>query len=376
MTAAAKTLRLPAALKPVVRLIAAEAGRRGTPAFAVGGCVRDWRLGKTTKDLDVVLEADPGPLARACAERLGAGVEAFDRFGTLRLLGPKGLRVDFARARAETYAAPAALPQVRPALLRDELVRRDFSINAMAAPLEGDGLGAVLDPHQGLADLARGVLRVLHPASFQDDPTRLYRAARFSARFGFRLEPETEKLRRAASGLPGLLSRERLRGELWRMLEEVEPAPALERARAWGLASFWHARFAWPPELGKAKDPLSRLTLIALHLGPEAGEELIRSLHLERPQAHAALAALDVARRRASPRAALPEPAAAALKLRLSPPAAALKPLLVDGSDLRRLGVEPGPRYAECLDRAARAQWCGKFATRPAALKWLRAELT
>ncbi|MBI4347164.1 MAG: CCA tRNA nucleotidyltransferase [Elusimicrobia bacterium] len=367
-----KRLRLPAVLVPVVRLAAGESARLRTPAFAVGGCVRDWLLGLPTKDLDVVLESDPGPLAQSLASRVGGRVESFDRFGTLRLLGPRGLRVDFARARAESYEAPAALPVVRPALLRDDLVRRDFSVNAMAAPLERAGLGPLLDPWGGRDDLRRGVLRVLHGASFRDDPTRLYRAARFAARFGFRLDPETERLRREASAGPGLLSRERLRGELWRFLEEADPEPALRMARAWRLDVFWHPRLRWPRELGRARDPLVRLTLIALAMGPGPGAELVRSLHLERGRTQAALAALEVARRRASPRLALPDAAAEALRLKLAPKAAALSPLMLDGADLGRLGLPPGPSFSKILDRAARAQWAGEFSTRAAALRWLR----
>ncbi|MBI5200338.1 MAG: CCA tRNA nucleotidyltransferase [Elusimicrobia bacterium] len=369
------SLRLPAVLRPVVRLVSGEAERLGASAWAVGGCVRDWRLGRPTKDLDVVLETDPEPLARACAGRLGATVEAFDRFGTIRVLGKGGLRLDFARARAETYAAPAALPEVRPATLREELVRRDFSVNAMAAPLAGDGLGDILDPIGGLADLDRGVLRVLHAASFRDDPTRLFRAARFSARFGFTLEPETEALRRAAAELPSLLSRERLRGELWRFLEEAKPAAALAKARAWGLDAWWHPRFKWPESVDRAKDPLERLALIALEMGPKSGGELLRSLHLERAQTQLIQTVLDVSSRKASPRAALAGPALAALARHLGRKPAAFKPLLGSGEDLRTRGAAPGPKFSELLDRAARAQWAGKFSTRAAALRWLRAEL-
>ena len=367
-------LKLPAGLRPALRALAGEAARRGVPAFAVGGCVRDWLLGLPTKDLDIVLESDPAPWARLCAARLGGRAEAFDRFGTFRVLAPGGLRLDFARARTESYSAPAALPVVRPATLRRDLERRDFAINAMAAPIAGAGLGALVDPLGGLEDLRRRVVRVLHPASFEDDPTRLYRAARFCARFAFRLEPATARLaRRAVAGrAPGLLSRERLRAELWRILEEKDPAAALALARSWGLTRFWRERFRWPAGLRAAADPLERLILIALAMGPAAGADFVRSLNLERPHSQAALAALETARRRASPRAELPAQARAALERFLRKPKASTTALLVGGADLSALGLPPGPRFAEELDRAARAQWAGRFTTRAGALRWLR----
>ncbi|MBI4424441.1 MAG: CCA tRNA nucleotidyltransferase [Elusimicrobia bacterium] len=332
---------------------------------------------RRTKDLDIVLETDPAPLAKACAERLGTAPDSFDRFGTCRVVGPGGLRLDFVRARSESYGAPAALPVVRPGTLLEDLARRDFSINAMAAALTPSGLAELIDPLGGLKDIQRRRVRILHAASFRDDPTRLFRAARFSCRFGFPLDAETDRLRReaVAAGLPALLSRERLRGELWRMLEEKEPCCPLRTARRWRLAELWAKGFAWPADLGEARDPIERLALIALRLGPRKGGELVRSLHLERGQAQAALAALETARRRAAPREALPAAAAAALRRALKPPRKALEPLLLHGGDLKACGLEPGPSYSKWLERAARAQWTGAFADRAAALRWLRSAL-
>lgn len=373
----AKRLRLPAALRPVAAALAAEAERRGTPAYAVGGCVRDWFLGRPTKDLDVVLESDPRPLASWCAARLRAKAEAFDRFGTVRVEAKDGLRLDFARARAESYLQPAALPVVRPASLVDDLSRRDFAINAMAARLTGASLGELVDPLGGLRDVEEGIVRVLHPASFRDDPTRLYRAARFACRFGFSLDAETDRLRREAleGRLPATLSRERLRGELWRVLEEKDPACALETVGDWGLAEYWHPRFTWPAGLAAARDPLERLALIGLAMGAD-GLEFVRSLRLERTRTQDVVAALEAARRKAVPREELPEVARRALKRSLKPPASALRPLLLDGRDLRKLGVPPGPEYSRRLEAAARAQWSGEFSTKAAALRWLRRSFT
>src|SRR5512143_772250 len=163
-----------------------EVARR-VPAYLVGGAVRDLLLGIEGADLDIAIDGD----AEALAQMPGFELEREGLFLTGRLqLGE--VKVDFARTRAERYAHPGALPEVRPAPIGEDLARRDFTINAMAFPLTGDG--ELIDPHGGLADLRAGVLRVLHGRSFIDDPTRALRAARYAARFGFELEGGTARL--------------------------------------------------------------------------------------------------------------------------------------------------------------------------------------
>src|SRR5919197_1273689 len=138
-------------------------GASGLPAFLVGGIVRDLLLGVERADLDVAVEGNVGEVV----ERLGGEARRHEGFGTatVRL---DGLHVDLAATRAESYSRPGALPDVRPARLVEDLARRDFTANAMALPLAG---GELIDPHGGVDDLREGVLRVLHPDSFRDDPT-------------------------------------------------------------------------------------------------------------------------------------------------------------------------------------------------------------
>jgi tRNA nucleotidyltransferase (CCA-adding enzyme) len=205
---------------------AVRAALAGVPTFLVGGSVRDLLLGAERSDIDVVVE---GPVEEA-ANALGGPVRSHERFGTatVRL---DGVELDLASARAESYPRPGALPDVRPAALADDLARRDFSINAMAWPLTGEE--SLIDPHGGLADLERGVLRILHERSIEDDPTRSLRAARYAGRFGFELEPTTEERIRAAD--LGTVSRERVESELRRIAAEAAPRPGFELAEAWGL---------------------------------------------------------------------------------------------------------------------------------------------
>ena len=364
---------VPPGLRKSLGRAAAAAKSLRLSVYAVGGCVRDWMLGRTVRDIDLSVEGEALPLAKAAA-RGGGRWEAFDRFGTVRVFLPGGLRLDFARARAETYGAPAALPIVRPAAILEDLRRRDFSVNAMARPL-GEGLSMLLDPHGGRKDLKDKKLRVLHDKSFQDDPTRLFRAARYAARLGFKLEAETDRLREeaAAHGLPRLLSRERVRQELLLILGEDTAEGAMSLLKRWRLCPFLHKEFIWPPGAERARAPLARLGLAVLSMPEGSAEEFLGSLHLDREQSQALLLALRHAGSRMSPRAPLPELslqvlAAAFPKL----PGSALQPVLLNGEDLKRLGLKPGKDFSRILDEAARAQWRGEFKGRAGALSWLK----
>ena len=212
-----------AALPGIERLREAAAG---VPAYLVGGAVRDLLLGRQRADIDVAVEGQVEALAR----RLGGEARTHERFDTASVC-VDGLEVDLAATRSETYAHPGALPEVRPASLADDLSRRDFTINAMAVPLAGDP--ELIDAHGGLDDLGRGELRVLHPGSFQDDPTRAVRAARYAARYGFALERTTAELIRRAD--LATVSRDRAEAELRKLAAEPEAARAFELLGEWGL---------------------------------------------------------------------------------------------------------------------------------------------
>ena len=155
------------------------------------------RAGATDPDVCVVSGAVG--FASALAGALGGVAESPSQFGTAKLrVG--GVSLDLVMARRESYAAPGALPTVEPGSLADDLARRDFSINAMAVSLSAESWGDLTDPFDGAGDLERRIIRVLHPGSFRDDATRLFRAARYAGRLGFGLEPETERLAREGAG--------------------------------------------------------------------------------------------------------------------------------------------------------------------------------
>jgi tRNA nucleotidyltransferase (CCA-adding enzyme) len=218
--------RLPERLNTIPGLEVLREAAAGAPVYLVGGVVRDLLLGEPRTDIDVAVEADVRPIADA----LGGEVVEHERFATAAVT-VDGLHVDLARARAETYERPGALPTVTPATIAEDLARRDFTINAMAVPLAGEP--GLIDPHGGVADLRAGVLRVLHERSFVDDPTRALRAARYAARFDLELESKTAALLREAD--LGAVSSDRVEAELRKIAGEENAPRALELITEWGL---------------------------------------------------------------------------------------------------------------------------------------------
>lgn len=218
--------RLPALVDalPAIETLREIADR--VPAYLAGGAVRDLLLGGPGTDLDVVIEGDTDALSGLP----GFELEREGLFLTGRV-ERGGARIDVARARAESYPEPGALPEVRPAPIEEDLARRDFTINAMAFPLSGER--ELIDPHGGVADLQAGLLRVLHDRSFTDDPTRALRAARYAARFGFELEPQTERLLRDAD--LSTVSDDRVQSELRRTASEPDPSAVLRLIVDWGV---------------------------------------------------------------------------------------------------------------------------------------------
>jgi tRNA nucleotidyltransferase (CCA-adding enzyme) len=218
--------RLTRGLSELRGLELVRAATGDTPAYLVGGAVRDLLLDHTGRaDIDVAIEGD----AATVAEQLGEVARSHERFATATV-SAGDLAVDLATARSESYAHPGALPDVRPAGIAEDLARRDFTINAMAVPLQGEP--RLIDPHGGRSDLEEGTLRVLHDRSFVDDPTRVVRAARYAARLGFRLDPETEALAREAD--LSTVSEDRREAELRRLAAEPNARTGFELLDEWG----------------------------------------------------------------------------------------------------------------------------------------------
>ncbi|WP_455246238.1 CCA tRNA nucleotidyltransferase [Petrachloros mirabilis] len=234
--------RLPSRHLTLLKQIGRLADERGIPLYLVGGVVRDLLLNRPNWDLDVTVEGDGLAFARMVADRYKAGIALYERFATARLTLPNGLKLDIASTRRESYAHPAALPEVRPASLKEDLYRRDFTMNALAIQLNVPQFGLLHDYYGGLRDLGAGTIRVLHERSFADDPTRVFRAIRFAERFGFRLELKTARLMKeaAAADLIAQLSGPRLRNEILLLTNEAHPDRALSSLARLNLLRFLH----------------------------------------------------------------------------------------------------------------------------------------
>jgi tRNA nucleotidyltransferase (CCA-adding enzyme) len=250
------------------------------PAYLVGGSVRDLLLGEALADhLDLAIEGDARSVARALADRVSGEAREYERFGTA-VVRVEGFEYDMATTRRETYDAPGALPRVEEAPLADDLVRRDFAVNAMAIGLKGDDLGHLYDPHGGLPDLEAGLLRVLHDQSFSDDPTRLLRGVRFEARLGFSLHPDTEALAReaVASSVLSTVSADRAGRELMKVLDEPAMRTAVRRVRELGIDRALHPALTLDPEL------VASAALGAVTLGANRVTAALAAMVVEEPQ--------------------------------------------------------------------------------------------
>jgi tRNA nucleotidyltransferase (CCA-adding enzyme) len=279
----------------------------GVSLYLVGGVVRDLLLKRETWDLDLTVEGDGVAFARLVADRYGAGLAVFERFATARLMFPDGLKMDIATTRRESYAQPALLPTVQPASIEEDLSRRDFTINALAVQLNPQQFGRMLDPYGGQRDLRARTLRVLHAGSFQDDPTRIFRAIRFEQRFGFRLENATARLlvQAASTNLIQRLSGPRLQNEFLLLLAERYPVRAIARLEQLKLLRFLHRRLYYTQNVQRTATavpkalawwahrfpdsvtdrPIVYLMVLSSESSPAVVAAMIRRLALSREQA-------------------------------------------------------------------------------------------
>ena len=339
-----------AALPGIERLRAAAAD---LPAYLVGGAVRDLLLGRDRADMDVAVEGDVAELAR----RLGGEVRRHERFATAAVL-LNGLEVDLAATRSETYPRPGALPEVRPASLAADLARRDFTVNAMAVPLAGHP--ELIDPHGGLQDLQRGQLRVLHPGSFVDDPTRAVRAARYAARYGFTLEPQTAELCRRTD--LSTVSRDRRDAELRKLAAEPAAGRAFELLAEWGVLDLGPDAVALARAVGELaatepwRDVVPRAdAVLAAALGRSVGEAReLASAEPARPSE-----AVERARGRTGVELVLARALGAEWLERYVAEWRGVR-LEIDGKDLIEQGVREGPAVGRGLAEALRAKLDGE----------------
>jgi len=390
-------------------------------AELVGGAARDLLLGATPRELDVVVDGEAEAVAEKLIEMIdegrfaarvsaGGAVEAHERFGTASASWPGG-RIDVAARRAESYAAPGALPDVRPGTAEEDLHRRDFTVNAIAVALGGERRGELRAADGALEDLAERRLRVLHERSFRDDPTRLLRLARYASRLGFTPEEGTARLAReaVAAGALQTISRARFGAELRLALSESDPVAALAAMDGLGALAALHPAIRFDASLARAAlaelppDGRADVLLLAILLQPVAadaadGEPALRAqldalelgaserdlaiatalgapvllAHLGKPLRPSEL--YEAARSQTLEAAALAAALGEAGGVREAAPAARrwlsdLRKvrLEINGEDLLAAGVAPGREVGERLQRALRRKLDGELADGPEA---------
>ncbi len=257
---AQRHIRIPPYLEGFLKDIGRLASELGFKAYLVGGAVRDLLLRKEVYDVDIVVEGRAIDLARRVAERFGVEVHPFEEFGTAHIkVGD--IKVEFATARRETYPKPGAYPKVEEASLKEDLIRRDFTVNAMALSINPEDFGTLIDYFGGLRDLKDRIIRILHPVSFIEDPVRILRALRFAGRLDFRLSKSTEKLLRQAVNL-GLLEeapRGRIANEIRLAFGEDRILEILHLYKTHRIFEHILKSFRWIPEV---EEKLARLKKI------------------------------------------------------------------------------------------------------------------
>ena len=287
--------RLSSDTRALLESIGRLAAARGARAFLVGGMVRDlWRDAEmTSADLDVVVEGDGLAVAREFARALGGSVREHRRFLTASVEAPRTGRIDVTTARSERYESRGALPRVMPAGIDQDLRRRDFTINAMAIELHSGAFG-LLDPLGGRAALVRRRLRVLHPLSYVEDPTRMFRAARYATRFGFAQDAATARARALALRLVpyAALSGQRLAAELERILAEARAERTLSRLGTDGAFRLLDPRYRFTASTAHlvAELPGALAWVRARGLGVEPVELGVLAITGDQPQAIATAA--------------------------------------------------------------------------------------
>jgi tRNA nucleotidyltransferase (CCA-adding enzyme) len=382
--------RLPPEELLLFEAVRSQAESAGLSAYLVGGTVRDLLLDRHSLDVDIVIEGDAVRLAREVAARTGARLAKTTAFGTATLKA-NSFSLDLATARSETYSRPGALPKVTPSTIDADLLRRDFTINAIALQLTAPAANKLLDPTGGAADLRAGHVRVLHDRSFQDDATRILRAVRYEARFRFRLEERTLDLLKRDLPYLDRISGTRIRQELARTFAEPDPERALARLQDLGVLAaihpaltFTRGQAAAVPRLREMHaQPLSLWPLLFWNVPSNRLPDAVRRLALTRAQS-AAVEAVPHARdlqprleRAARPSQIarlidpLPLPTACALAaISPSPGITAYltagrttRPIL-RGDDVIALGVLRGPDVADVLALLRAAKLDGEVKTR------------
>ena len=389
---------LPKPVLALTKIAGREASELGLVLYIVGGVVRDLLLCRTNFDFDLVVEGDAISLARRLAKDSQAKLTTHPRFGTAKLNYP-GFSLDLATARSETYSKPGALPIVKPGKLKNDLLRRDFSINAMALCLTPHRFGELIDPYNGKDDLDNKLIRILHPNSFIDDATRILRAIRYEQRLGFKIEADTEKLLRRDVAMLDTISGDRIRHELELILKEDKPELVLWRVGELNVLHQLHPSLKGNGWLSKkfeqarkadirASLPTLYLCLFIYNLNDKQNEGFVSRLNFPKNPTQATRHTLQLKvqlHKLANPQlkpsdlyqslhgytttaiqanSLASESPIASQHLQLYLTKLRYTKTLLSGEDLKRMGIPAGPQIGEILNALHKARLNGETKTR------------
>lgn len=408
--------KFPPEVYDMLKLAGQAAKDLGFSAYLVGGSIRDLLRGESNLDIDIVIEGDGIAFAKALGEKLNVKVTCHKRFGTAVII-TDFLKFDVATARTEYYESPAALPRVEISSIKKDLYRRDFTINSLAIRLNPDRFGQLLDFFGGQRDIKEKTIRILHNLSFIEDPTRAFRAIRFSERFGFKIGKHTVNLIKTAVriNLFTKLSGARMYDELNLLFIETEPISAVRRLAEFDLLKFIHPKlavtksleesfeaiqetFAWfkllffEEELNKSHLFLMALineltekersdALKRLYVPPKASREILEGIH----ETGQALAALRGASQKVVYHTLMPlklqtvlftmatardEEIKKAISLYLT----TLRTIKLEltGKDFQAMGYAPGPLFKEMFNAILEARLDGKIRSREGEIKFIK----
>ena len=404
--------QLPGSIMEFMKKAGNVAEELGYQAFGVGGFVRDLLLRFKNLDLDLVIEGDGIKFARNFSSRNKIPVKYHRKFGTAQIILPGEFKVDVASARREYYESPAALPVVEMSTIRQDLYRRDFTINTLAIRLNPGHFGEMIDFFGGQRDIKNRVIKTIHSLSFVEDPTRIFRALRFEQRLGFSISKETGNLilNAVKMGIPRRLSGTRAFGELQLILQENNPSSIIKRMADFDLLKFFHPQIKYDQAMKRLMESINEVLtwfeLLFLNekwkkwrvyfLGMVDGltdEEFIKfsnglsflrkntkRILMERHQTKTALMKLMVQR---SPKNSTiyeilnPLPIEALLYIMAKSPRNWLKKSIsyyithlrftesiLTGEDLKQMGLPPGRVYKQVLDSLLKARLDGRLKTR------------
>lgn len=412
--------RLPKQFRDLLYLAGKLASQKGMNVYLVGGCVRDLILGAPNLDLDIVVQPECPNFTSELAARLNARMVVHQRFKTATLITPRKIKLDIATARSEIYPQPASLPVVIPAGIKEDLARRDFTINALAIDLLPDNFGGLVDFYNGRQDLEKKLIRILHDSSFIDDPTRIIRAVRFEQRLKFKIEPYSLELLKDASGAGMLnqVSPHRLRDELMLILKEEGASRHILRLNTLAGLDFIHSKCELPrknliylsqieKEISSFRSMFAKrraldtwlmyLTALLANLSKEEIKKFSRRFGLRKGEEKRVISF-----KKFSPSAVLKltrknvpvgeiykilEPLSfeviLLIKAKYGKKTLRLNienylrhhngiRLYASGNDLNKLGLLPGAYYKRILNQLLHLQLEGKISSRRAALSWIR----